>query len=51
MAQLRRQVHRLSSIDDAIEVMHWLQCQIDERLDWLLDHKMRKITPGLGCAV
>ncbi len=35
------------SIDDAIDVMHWLQGQIDERTEWLLDHKMRKITPGL----
>ena len=35
------------SIDDAIEVMRWLQGQIDERTEWLLDHKMRKITQGL----
>jgi len=35
------------SIDDAIEVMRWLQGQIDERTEWLLDHKMRKITPAL----
>ena len=35
------------SIDDAIEVMRWLQGQIDERTEWLLDHKMRKITPCL----
>lgn len=39
------------SIDDAIEVMHWLQGQIDERTEWLLDHKMRKITSGLGWPV
>src|ERR1700746_287771 len=39
------------SIDDAIETMHWLQGQIDERTEWLLDHKMRKITPGLGWPV
>ena len=30
--------------------MHWLQDQIDERTDWLLDHKMRKITPRPGLA-
>ena len=40
-----------SSIDDAIDTMHWLQAQIDERTEWLLDHKMRKITPGLGWPV
>lgn len=40
-----------SSVDEAIEVMHWLQGEIDQRLDWLLDHKMRKITPGLGWPV
>ncbi len=28
------------SIDDAIDTMHWLQGQIDERTEWLLDHKM-----------
>ena len=39
------------SIDDAINTMHWLQGQIDERTEWLLDHKMRKITPGLGWPV
>src|SRR5258708_327146 len=39
------------SIDDAIDTMHWLQGQIDERTEWLLDHKMRKITPGLGWPV
>jgi DNA segregation ATPase FtsK/SpoIIIE, S-DNA-T family len=39
------------SLDDAIEVMHWLQGQIDERTEWLLDHKMRKITPGLDWPV
>ncbi len=36
------------SIDDAIDTLHWLQGQIDERTEWLLDHQMRKITPGLG---
>jgi S-DNA-T family DNA segregation ATPase FtsK/SpoIIIE len=35
------------SIDDAIDTLHWLQGQIDERTEWLLDHKMRKITPDL----
>src|SRR5258708_15218786 len=39
------------SIDDAIDTMHWLQGQIDERTEWLLDHKMRKITPGPGSPV
>src|SRR6266496_3150291 len=39
------------SIDDAIDTLHWLQEQIDERTAWLLDHKMRKITPGLGWPV
>ena len=39
------------SIDDAIDTMHWLQGQIDERTEWLLDHKMRKITPELDWPV
>ena len=39
------------SIDDAIDTLHWLQDQIDERTAWLLDHKMRKITPDLGWPV
>jgi S-DNA-T family DNA segregation ATPase FtsK/SpoIIIE len=39
------------SIDDAIDTMHWLQAQIDERTGWLLDHQMRKITPDLGWPV
>src|SRR5262249_31613224 len=39
------------SIDDAIDTLHWLQEQIDERTAWLLDHKMRKITPDLGWPV
>jgi S-DNA-T family DNA segregation ATPase FtsK/SpoIIIE len=39
------------SVDDAIETMHWLQAQIDERTGWLLDHQMRKITPALGWPV
>jgi S-DNA-T family DNA segregation ATPase FtsK/SpoIIIE len=36
------------SIDDAIEVMHWLQGLIDERTDLLLQMKKRKVTPDLG---
>jgi S-DNA-T family DNA segregation ATPase FtsK/SpoIIIE len=32
------------SIDDAIDTLGWLQQKIDERTDWLLDHKKRKIT-------
>jgi DNA segregation ATPase FtsK/SpoIIIE, S-DNA-T family len=36
------------SIDDAIEVMHWLQHLIDERTDLLLQMKKRKVTPDLG---
>jgi DNA segregation ATPase FtsK/SpoIIIE, S-DNA-T family len=39
------------SIDDAIDTLRWLQAQIDERTGWLLDHKMRKITPRLGWPV
>jgi S-DNA-T family DNA segregation ATPase FtsK/SpoIIIE len=35
------------SIDVAIDVMHWLQGQIAERTEWLLDHNMRKTTPPL----
>jgi DNA segregation ATPase FtsK/SpoIIIE, S-DNA-T family len=40
-----------SSIDDAIDTFKWLQDKIDERLDWLLDHQMRKITPDMGLPV
>jgi DNA segregation ATPase FtsK/SpoIIIE, S-DNA-T family len=36
------------SIDDAIEIMHWLQSLIDERTDLLLQMKRRKVTPDLG---
>src|SRR2546425_909317 len=36
------------SIDDAIEVMGWLQGLIDERTDVLLQMKKRKVTPDLG---
>ena len=39
------------SMDDAIDTMGWLQNQIDERTDWLLDHKRRKITPDMGFPV
>jgi DNA segregation ATPase FtsK/SpoIIIE, S-DNA-T family len=39
------------SVDDAIDTLHWLQDQIDQRTGWLLDHKMRKITPDLGWPV
>ena len=39
------------SMDDAIDTMGWLQNQIDERTDWLLDHKKRKITPDMGFPV
>jgi S-DNA-T family DNA segregation ATPase FtsK/SpoIIIE len=36
------------SIDDAIEVLHWLQGLIDERTDLLLQMKRRKVTSDLG---
>ena len=39
------------SIDDAIDTMRWLQDKIDERTDWLLDHRKRKITPDMGFPV
>jgi S-DNA-T family DNA segregation ATPase FtsK/SpoIIIE len=39
------------SLDDAIETMHWLQDKIDQRTEWLLDHKLRKIAPGMGFPV
>ncbi|HEY5356188.1 MAG TPA: FtsK/SpoIIIE domain-containing protein [Streptosporangiaceae bacterium] len=39
------------SIDEAIETFRWLQQQIDERTEWLLDHKKRKITPKMGLPV
>jgi S-DNA-T family DNA segregation ATPase FtsK/SpoIIIE len=39
------------SIDDAIDTMHWLQDQIDERTDLLLQMKKRKVTPDLGWPV
>jgi DNA segregation ATPase FtsK/SpoIIIE, S-DNA-T family len=39
------------SIDDAIDTMHWLQDQIDERTDLLLQMKKRKVTPNLGWSV
>ena len=39
------------SIDDAIDTLHWLQEQIDQRTDELLARQLRKITPGLGWPV
>jgi DNA segregation ATPase FtsK/SpoIIIE, S-DNA-T family len=39
------------SVDDAIDTLKWLQGQIDDRTGWLLDHKLRKITPELGWPV
>jgi DNA segregation ATPase FtsK/SpoIIIE, S-DNA-T family len=39
------------SIDDAIDTLKWLQSEIDERTDWLLDHKKRKISPDMGFPV
>jgi S-DNA-T family DNA segregation ATPase FtsK/SpoIIIE len=39
------------SIDDAIDTLGWLQTMIDERTEWLLDHRKRKITPDLGFPV
>jgi len=40
-----------SVLDDAIDTLRWLQDEIDDRLDWLLDHRMRKIAPDLGWPV
>jgi DNA segregation ATPase FtsK/SpoIIIE, S-DNA-T family len=39
------------SIDEAIDTLHWLQEQIDQRTDELLARQLRKITPGLGWPV
>src|SRR6516164_790699 len=39
------------SIDEAIDVLHWLQDQIDQRTDELLGRQLRKITPDLGWPV
>jgi S-DNA-T family DNA segregation ATPase FtsK/SpoIIIE len=39
------------SIHDAIDTLHWLQGQIDERTGELLARKLRKITPDLGWPV
>jgi len=36
------------SIDDAIEVNRWLQNMVNDRAEWLLDRKRRKITPDMG---
>ena len=30
---------------------HWLQDKIDQRTEWLLDHRKRKITPDMGFPV
>src|SRR5215469_10144741 len=38
-------------IDEAIDTLGWLQAKVDERLDWLLDHDLRKITPDMGFPV
>ncbi len=39
------------SIDDAIDTFKWLQTKIDERTEWLLDHRKRKITRDMGFPV
>src|ERR1700751_4671372 len=39
------------SVDDAIDTLKWLQGEIDDRTGWLLDHRLRKITPDLGWPV
>jgi S-DNA-T family DNA segregation ATPase FtsK/SpoIIIE len=39
------------SIDDAIDTFKWLQDKIDERTEWLLDHRKRKITRDMGFPV
>ncbi len=39
------------SMDDAIGTLQWLQARIDERTEWLLDHKKRKITRDMGWPV
>ncbi len=39
------------SIDEAIDVLHWLQQQIDQRTEQLLAARLRKITPDLGWPV
>jgi DNA segregation ATPase FtsK/SpoIIIE, S-DNA-T family len=39
------------SLDDAIDTLGWLQSKIDERTDWLLDNKKRKISPDMGLPV
>src|SRR5947208_14604845 len=35
------------TMDEAIDTLGWLQNQIDERTDWLLDRKKRKIAPDM----
>jgi DNA segregation ATPase FtsK/SpoIIIE, S-DNA-T family len=37
-----------SSIDDAIDTNRWLQTQINDRAEWLLAQKKRKITRDMG---
>src|SRR5215470_17031813 len=39
------------SLDDAIGTFKWLQTKIDERTEWLLDHRKRKITRDMGFPV
>jgi S-DNA-T family DNA segregation ATPase FtsK/SpoIIIE len=39
------------SIDEAIDTLRWLQTKIDERTEWLLDHRKRKITRDMGFPV
>jgi S-DNA-T family DNA segregation ATPase FtsK/SpoIIIE len=39
------------SIDAAIDTFQWLQTMIDQRTEWLLDHRKRKITPDTGFPV
>jgi S-DNA-T family DNA segregation ATPase FtsK/SpoIIIE len=39
------------SVDEAIDTLKWLQAQIDQRTEWLLDHKKRKITRDMGYPV
>jgi S-DNA-T family DNA segregation ATPase FtsK/SpoIIIE len=39
------------SMDEAIDTLKWLQGQIDERTNWLLDHQKRKITGDMGYPV
>src|SRR5690348_2559333 len=36
------------SIDEAIDTNHWLQAMINDRAEWLLSIRRRKITPDMG---